>query len=91
MIMQVMSLVIFLQIPQVIFNGCLRGAGDTRYTALTSLFSVTFVRPFFGWLLCFPFNMGLFGAWVGLFLDQACRFVLSYLRFRKGKWTEITV
>lgn len=91
MIMQVMSLVIFLQIPQVIFNGCLRGAGDTRYTALTSLFSVTFVRPFFGWLLCFPLNMGLFGAWVGLFLDQACRFVLSYLRFRKGKWTEITV
>lgn len=90
-IMQVLSCVIFLQIPQVIFNGCLRGAGDTRYTALTSLLSVTFVRPFFGWLFCFPCGLGLFGAWAGLFLDQLCRFILSYLRFRKGKWTQIQV
>lgn len=37
MIMTIMTFVVFLQISQVIYSGCLRGAGDTRYTAFLYL------------------------------------------------------
>lgn len=87
-IMRVIAVIIFLQISQVIFSGCLRGGGDTRFVALVSLVSVAFVRPFAGWLFCYPLGLGLIGAWIGLGLDQAVRFIMTYFRFKSGKWTE---
>lgn len=91
MIMQIMSVVIFLQISQVVYSGCLRGAGDTRYTALVSLISVTFIRPGSGWLFCYPLGLGLFGAWIGLAFDQLMRFLLTRIRFQQGKWTSLKI
>lgn len=90
-ILDMMSVIVLLQISQVIFNGCLRGAGDTRFVAVISLISVTFVRPIASWLLCYPLGWGLFGAWIGLFTDQLVRFVLSRYRFASGKWTRIII
>lgn len=91
MIMRMMTVVVFLQISQVVYSGCLRGSGDTRFTALVSLISVAIVRPGAGWLFCYPLEMGLFGAWLGLAVDQVVRFVMTYLRFKSGKWTGIKV
>ena len=91
MIMRLMVVVVFLQISQVVFIGCLRGAGDAKYTALVSLISVAFVRPFSGWLLCYPLGLGLFGAWLGLATDQLVRFLMTYIRFRKGKWVNLKI
>ena len=91
MIMRLLTVVVFLQISQVVFTGCLRGAGDARYTAFVSLVSVAFVRPFSGWLFCYPLNLGLFGAWLGLALDQLVRFLMTYFRFRKGKWVDLKI
>ena len=91
MIMRLMVVVVFLQISQVVFTGCLRGAGDAKYTALVSLISVAFVRPFSGWLLCYPLGLGLFGAWLGLATDQLVRFLMTYIRFRKGKWVNLKI
>lgn len=91
MIMRLMVVVVFLQISQVIFTGCLRGAGDARYTALVSLISVAFVRPFSGWLLCYPIGLGLLGAWLGLAMDQLVRFLMTYVRFKKGKWVNLKI
>ena len=90
-ILDMMSLIVLLQISQVIFNGCLRGAGDTRFVAVISLISVTFVRPFSSWLLCYPLGWGLYGAWIGLAIDQIVRFALSRYRFGSGKWTKIEI
>ena len=45
MIMRILSVVLFMQIEQVVQFGCLRGAGDTKFTALVSFISVTFIRP----------------------------------------------
>ena len=90
-IMAILSPILFVQISQVIFSGCLRGAGDAKYTALVSLISVACIRPFAGWLFCYPIGLGLIGAWIGLAFDQCCRFVLSYLRFRGGRWTHYEV
>lgn len=91
MIMDLLTVVVFFQITQVIFSGCLRGAGDTRYTALVSLISVAFIRPFSGWLFCYPLALGLFGAWLGLAFDQIMRFILTWVRFRRGRWTNIKI
>ena len=88
-IMRILSVILFFQIEQVVLFGCLRGAGDTKFTALVSLISVTFIRPGMSWLLCYPLAIGLIGAWLGTFCDQVLRFVLTFLRFRKGQWTKI--
>lgn len=90
-IMHVIIFVVMLQIAQVIYMGCLRGAGDTLYTAIASTISVTLVRTagsyFFGYVL----DMGITGIWFGVLADQLSRFLFGSIRFRQGKWTEIKI
>jgi len=80
-----------IQTSQLVMAGCLRGAGDTRYVALTMLMSVALARPIFSLLLVFGLNMGLQGAWVAVIADQGLRLIMLYGRFAKGKWTEIKI
>ncbi len=90
-IMHVIIFVVILQIAQVIYMGCLRGAGDPLYTAAASTISVTIMRTlgslFFGYVL----QMGIVGIWLGVVADQLSRFLFASIRFRKGKWTEIKI
>ena len=79
------------QISQVIFSGCLRGAGDTMFIALTSMISIGCIRPFLSWFLCYPAGLGLYGAWFGVIIDQYLRLILNGIRFGRGKWTKIEV
>lgn len=90
-IMCLVSGITFAQTSQVVISGCLRGAGDTRFVAVVSMISVTFVRPFLTWLLCFPMGFGLIGAWVGVAIDQVLRLLMNYWRFNQGKWTNIKI
>lgn len=90
-IMNLISVILFLQISQVIYSGCLRGAGDTKFVAFVSLVSVAFVRPMVGYLLCYPFGFGLIGAWVAIVFDQVTRLALTNARFRAGKWMNINI
>lgn len=87
--MALLSLIVVLQVSQVIFSGCLRGSGDTRSVAMVALVSVAFIRPFCGWLFTYPLALGLMGGWMGLLLDQFMRFLLTFFRFRGGKWLTI--
>ncbi len=79
----------WLQTSQVVVSGSLRGAGDTRFVALSSLISITFFRPFLAWLFCYPLGFGLIGAWFSLFADQGMRLALNFWRFSTGKWAAI--
>jgi len=90
-IMYLMGIITFGNIAQVVFAGALRGAGDTRYTAIMSLVSVTFVRPISAWLFCYPLGLGLVGAWCGFMTDQYLRLLFTYPRFKSGKWVKIKV
>ena len=81
----------WLQTSQVVISGSLRGAGDTRFVALSSLISVTLFRPFLAWLFCYPLGFGLIGAWFSLFADQGIRLILNFWRFSTGKWAAIKV
>lgn len=79
------------QTSQVVMSGCLRGAGDTNFVAITSFISVAIIRPILTWFLCYPAGFGLYGAWIALLLDQIFRVVTSFRRFSGGKWSSITL
>jgi putative MATE family efflux protein len=88
-LMIIMAFTTHVQTSQVIISGCLRGAGDTKFVALTSFLSIAIVRPTLSWVLCFPLQFGLVGAWIGVLIDQSLRFLCNFLRFLGGKWTKI--
>lgn len=90
-IMDFVAVIVFLQITQVIYSGCLRGGGDTKFVAFVSLLSVACIRPFSGWLFVYPLQLGLPGAWAGLLLDQLLRMLLTRWRFKHDKWLNIKI
>lgn len=90
-IMRVIIFIVILQISQVIYMGCLRGAGDTLYTAIASTLSVTVIRTLVSYLGCYVLGWGIIGIWMGVVADQLSRFLFASIRFRMGKWTQIKI
>jgi len=74
-----------------ILSGALRGAGDTKSTAMITLLGMLIVRPILGYLLVYPFGLGIYGAWIALAADQLMRSVFSFYRYKLGKWQYIKV
>ncbi len=74
------------QADQFIVSGGLRGAGDTRFTAVIILITVIGVRSGLGILMVTILDWGLWGAWIALVCDQLLRTLLMALRYRSGKW-----
>lgn len=77
------------QISQIVYSGCLRGAGDTKFVALTSLVSIALVRPILTYVFCYPLGLGLIGAWLSLLVDQYLRLLFASTRFATGKWSSV--
>ncbi len=90
-IMRVIIFVVIFQVSQVVYMGCLRGAGDTFYTAVASTISVTFIRTLGSWLGGYVFGFGIVGIWLGVLADQVSRFIFASIRFKQGKWTQIKI
>ena len=91
MISRFTMVIVLLQISQIIYTGCLRAAGDVRYTLKAALISVTFIRTAVSILLVSVFHLGLAGVWLGVLSDQASRFILMSRRFRQGKWVNMRI
>ena len=87
----VIIVTILFQISQVIYMGCLRGAGDTKYTALCSMLSVTIIRTIFSYVCCYWFHWGIIGIWMGILADQVSRYIFGSIRFKQGKWVNIRI
>ena len=80
------------QISQIVYAGCLRGAGDARYTLFGSLVSVAIIRSIVTWALVGGiFDLGLTGIWIGVFSDQFARFLFFTIRYHKGQWVDISI
>ena len=90
-ITRIIIVVVIFQVSQVIYMGCLRGAGDTGYTALASIISVTVIRTAFSYLFGYTLGFGINGVWMGILADQISRFIFGSVRFRQGKWTRIII
>ncbi len=84
-------IVVLFQISQIIFGGCLRGAGDLKYCMFASLISVTLIRSLVTLGLTKIIPLGLAGIWIGILSDQLSRFVFLSLRFRQGEWVKVRI
>ncbi len=90
-ITRIIIVVVIFQVSQVIYMGCLRGAGDTGYTALASIISVSVIRTAFSYLCGYTLGLGINGVWMGILADQVSRFIFGSVRFKQGKWTKIKI
>lgn len=71
--------------------GCLRGAGDTFYTAMSSMTCVTIIRTVVSYMGAYVFNLGIVGIWLGILADQIFRLIFGYVRYKQGKWINIKI
>jgi len=71
--------------------GGLRGAGDTRAVLAIGVFGIWVVRLLPAYLLAIVLGFDAPGAWLAAVLDVNSRGVLTWLRFRRGKWKAINV
>ena len=85
------AVIALLQISQIIYGGCLRSAGDVKYTLISSIVSVTIIRTTVTYILVSVFKMGIVGIWLGVLSDQSSRFLFNSTRFRQGKWVNIKI
>lgn len=89
-----LRIAVFVILPQSlqwVTTGALRGAGDVKFTARTSMLSVAIIRPLFSYMLCYPLGLGLLGSWIGMFIDQTIRFIINNARLNNIKWIKISV
>ncbi|HHT73679.1 MAG TPA: MATE family efflux transporter [Firmicutes bacterium] len=91
MVLKLVALTQPFQSSQFILAGALRGAGDTRATALITFITVMLVRPGLAMVNVNYLGWGLLGAWVALVADQLLRSLLVVLRYKSGKWKTIRV
>ena len=82
---------VLFQLRQVIYMGCLRGAGDTLFTAVVSAVCVTVIRTVVSFTTCYNLGFGIHGIWIGVIADQCARFILAAIRFSGGKWVNIKI
>lgn len=77
------------QIPQQlssVFNGALRGAGDTKAPMVIGALGLWGIRLPFSYFLSLRLGWGIKGVWAAMTLDLFVRFALSSLRFYRGRW-----
>lgn len=87
-IMLIVALLQPFQSSQFIVAGGLRGAGDTKTTAMITFITVLLVRPIAAMILVGA-GLGLYGAWFALGADQILRTALVFARYKSGKWKTI--
>lgn len=69
----------------------LRGAGDTRTTAVMSIIGGLFLRVPVAYFGAIYLHGGLIGAWCGMWSDNLAKCALGVTRFLRGDWKRIRV
>lgn len=90
-IMVLLALTMPAQISMVVYSGCLRGAGDTMFVAISSLLSIAIIRPVFTYVFAYLCEFGVAGAYGALLVDHYFRLLICWLRFKGGKWAKIQI
>ena len=69
-----------------VYEYALRATGDVMLTTSFVILSCIVCGLGLAYFLAIPCGLGLVGIWLGLAADETVRAVVSYLRFRSGKW-----
>lgn len=83
----------FCQIHQAfhfVFNGALRGAGDTKFPMWVTAMGNWVIRLSLTYYLINVVGTGVAGAWWAMAADGLFKGLASFFRFRSGKWKEAT-
>ena len=88
-IMFLIALGLPIQTDSFVISGGLRGAGDTRFTAMAMLVTVVIVRSILAVLLVSVLGWGLWGAWIAFLADLLMRAIMIYFRYYSGVWKGI--
>jgi MATE family multidrug resistance protein len=73
----------------IVLAGALNGAGDTKFTMWSrTLFAWGVFIPLV-WILIFPLDAGIWGAWLGALIYLGGLAVIFLVRFRSGHWKTI--
>lgn len=88
-VMKVIAFIQPFQSSAFAISGGLRGAGDTVWTLIITMFGVIVIRLSVAYVLINIVELGLVGAWTAMLFDQVVRWIGITLRYRTGKWKEI--
>ncbi len=72
-IMILVALVSYPEAHALVCAGILRGSGKTAAVAVYSFVIITILRPLMTAFFIYQLDMGIYGAWLALILDQSCR------------------
>jgi len=64
----------------------LKGAGDARYTMVTTVIGMCVCRILLGYVLGVTCQWGVTGVWLGMFADWLIRSTLYLARLSRGRW-----
>ncbi len=70
----------------IVVIACLRGAGDVYFPTICAIFSMWLVSVLGAYIFAVQLDMGIYGLWVALALDEILRGALMVWRFKSGKW-----
>ncbi len=82
-IMIFVAVVSFPEAHALLLSGILRGSGKTSQVAAYSFVSITFLRPLITAILLYELDMGLYGCWCALLLDQTIRAACASVLVRR--------
>ncbi len=75
----------------IVTDGALRGAGDATWPFIARGSLAWFIMLPLSYILAFPLNGGLTGAWCGGLVSMAVLAALLVWRFRSGAWQRIRI
>jgi putative MATE family efflux protein len=71
------------------YAGGIRGSGDTISPMLTQLAGNVFIRIGTSYFLAYQLEMGIVGIYYATVFDWACRSVVIYALYRRGRWQRL--
>ncbi len=87
---RVLTMILPLLVVSIVYIGGLRGAGDTRVPMLITVVGIA-IRLTLGSYGGLVLDLGLLGAWFGMFGDMTWRAIAATGRFRGGRWIHVRV
>ena len=73
----------------IVLAGALNGAGDTQFTMIARMLFAWGVFIPLVWVLIFPLDLGIWGAWLGALTYLGGLAAIYFFRFRSGRWKTI--
>lgn len=89
-LMRIISIYQVFDACNIVFRGALNGAGDTKFTGITTILAAYLLFIPLTYLGAFVFKLGLIGAWLGPIVYLISLGMIFSLRFLSGRWEDKT-